>query len=154
MDLEGKVVLITGASQGIGLATARAFAPTGARLALVARSADLLQALAAELTEAGTETIAVPADLCDPCQVRDAIARTVEHFGRRKIALPTFAELGLPGFEDMPYYGIFASSGTSRADIDRFSAALAQVLAHQGQRAGKGSFGQHGYFSSRATIWL
>ena len=52
--------------------------------------------------------------------------------GARQAALPdvpTFAELGLPGFEDMPYYGIFASSGTSRADIDRFSAALAQVLA-------------------------
>lgn len=44
-------------------------------------------------------------------------------------AVPTFAELGLAGFEDMPYYGIFASSGTPRAGIDRFSSALAKVVA-------------------------
>ncbi len=52
--------------------------------------------------------------------------------GARQAALPgvpTFAELGLAGFEEMPYYGFFASSGTPKAGIDRFSVALAQVLA-------------------------
>lgn len=43
--------------------------------------------------------------------------------------VPTFAELGLAGFEDLPYYGIFAPRGTSRAVIDRFSEALAKVTA-------------------------
>jgi tripartite-type tricarboxylate transporter receptor subunit TctC len=43
--------------------------------------------------------------------------------------VPTFAELGLSGFEDVPYYGFFAPAGTPRAAIDRFSDALAKVLA-------------------------
>jgi tripartite-type tricarboxylate transporter receptor subunit TctC len=44
-------------------------------------------------------------------------------------AVPTFAELGLAGFEEMPYYGIFSSGGTPKAVIDRFSSALAKVVA-------------------------
>jgi tripartite-type tricarboxylate transporter receptor subunit TctC len=43
--------------------------------------------------------------------------------------VPTFAELGLSGFEDVPYYGFFAPAGTPKAEIDRFSAALAKVIA-------------------------
>lgn len=52
--------------------------------------------------------------------------------GARQAALPdvpTFAELGLAGFEDVPYYGIFAPAGTPKATLDRFSDALAKVLA-------------------------
>jgi tripartite-type tricarboxylate transporter receptor subunit TctC len=51
---------------------------------------------------------------------------------RRQNALPdvpTFAELGLKGFDDVPYYGFFAPAGTPKPAIDRFSAALARVLA-------------------------
>jgi tripartite-type tricarboxylate transporter receptor subunit TctC len=43
--------------------------------------------------------------------------------------VPTFAELGLAGFEDVPYYGIFAPTGTPKATIDRFSQAVAKVVA-------------------------
>jgi len=43
--------------------------------------------------------------------------------------VPTFAELGLAGFEDIPYYGIFAPAGTPQATIDKFSAAVAKVIA-------------------------
>ncbi len=43
--------------------------------------------------------------------------------------VPTFAELGVAGFEDIPYYGIFAPAGTPQAAIDKFSAALAKVIA-------------------------
>lgn len=52
--------------------------------------------------------------------------------GQRQAALPqvpTFAELGLQGFEDTPYYGFYAPAGTPRGFIDTFSAALAQVVA-------------------------
>ncbi|MDO9115282.1 MAG: Bug family tripartite tricarboxylate transporter substrate binding protein [Polaromonas sp.] len=51
---------------------------------------------------------------------------------KRQAALPdvpTFAELGLAGFEDVPYYGIFAPAGTPRATMDRFAEALAKVIA-------------------------
>jgi tripartite-type tricarboxylate transporter receptor subunit TctC len=43
--------------------------------------------------------------------------------------VPTFTELGLPGFEDVPYYGVFAPVGTPKATIDQFSAALAKVIS-------------------------
>ena len=52
--------------------------------------------------------------------------------GARQTALPdvpTFAELGLAGFEDVPYYAFFAPAGTPQAAIDQFSAALAKVIA-------------------------
>lgn len=52
--------------------------------------------------------------------------------GARQSALPdvpTFAELGLAGFEDVPYYGIFAPTGTPKPVIDRFSEAVAKVIA-------------------------
>lgn len=75
MEVQGKVVLITGASAGIGLATARRFAQAGAKLALVARSAGLLEELADDLRERGTEAIAIPADLCDPAHVEHVADR-------------------------------------------------------------------------------
>jgi tripartite-type tricarboxylate transporter receptor subunit TctC len=43
--------------------------------------------------------------------------------------VPTFAELGLAGFEDVPYYGVFAPTGTPKAVVDRFSDALAKAVA-------------------------
>jgi len=52
--------------------------------------------------------------------------------GKRQAALPdvpTFAELGLAGFEDVPYYGIFAPAGTSKTTIDRFAEAVSKVIA-------------------------
>ena len=52
--------------------------------------------------------------------------------GARQAAVPdvpTFAELGLAGFEDVPYYGFFAPTGTPKAAIDRFGEALAKVIA-------------------------
>jgi len=59
--------------------------------------------------------------------------RMVAVIGAKRQAIlpdvPTFVELGLAGFEDLPYYGIFAPQGTSKAVIDRFSEALAKVIA-------------------------
>ena len=59
--------------------------------------------------------------------------RMVAVIGTKRQAIlpevPTFAELGLAGFEDLPYYGIFAPKGTPKATLDRYSAALAKVIA-------------------------
>ena len=70
MELRGKRVLITGASRGIGEALARGFASRGAHVALVARSESAIELLAAEL--GGT---AHAADLSEPAQVADLVAR-------------------------------------------------------------------------------
>ena len=78
MDMTGKVVLITGASRGIGAATAREFVAAGAKVALIARSADAIDALAGEL---GDAAIAVPCDVADYGSVVDAIGKTESAFG-------------------------------------------------------------------------
>lgn len=77
-SVTGKVMIVTGASSGIGRAVARRFAAEGARLVLVARSADRLGALAAEL---GGETLAVPADLTEPADVGRMVEAARGRFG-------------------------------------------------------------------------
>lgn len=74
-----KTVLITGASRGIGAATARAFAAQGARVALVARSREALSELAGELGEAA---LAIPCDVSRYWEVAAAVDATVKTFGR------------------------------------------------------------------------
>ena len=80
-DFTDKVVVITGASTGIGRATAIAFAQAGARVALAARSAEALAQLAAELG-GSQRALAIPTDVSDPAQCQQLIDRTVEAFGR------------------------------------------------------------------------
>lgn len=72
----GRVVLVTGASSGIGLAAARRFAASGARVLLVARSAEVLDEVVAEIAAAGGSAWAYPCDLTDFDQI-DALATKV-----------------------------------------------------------------------------
>ena len=76
-----QVVLITGASTGIGRATAIAFREAGAKVVLAARSADLLEALARDLG-APQHALAIPTDVADPDQCRALVEQAVAHFGR------------------------------------------------------------------------
>jgi NAD(P)-dependent dehydrogenase (short-subunit alcohol dehydrogenase family) len=84
--LEGKVAWISGATSGIGEATARLFAGEGAKVALIGRRVALSRRIAADLkAQAGGEALPVACDVCSEPQVRDSIRRTVERFGRLDI---------------------------------------------------------------------
>ena len=74
--------LVTGASSGIGAATAKALAAQGAAVALLARRADRLQDLKAEIESAGGTALLVPADVTDAEQVSTAVQRAVAELGR------------------------------------------------------------------------
>ena len=82
ITLPGKVVIVTGASTGLGLIVARQAAEQGARLVLAARGEADLRAAETELRNLGAEVLAVPTDVSDEGQVRTLIARAIERFGR------------------------------------------------------------------------
>ena len=81
MQVQDKVVVITGASMGIGAATAQTFARAGAKLILAARSADKLEEVAGSLPD-GAEPLIVPTDMTDQAQVQALIDRAYGQFGR------------------------------------------------------------------------
>jgi NAD(P)-dependent dehydrogenase (short-subunit alcohol dehydrogenase family) len=81
-SFRGKVVLVTGASSGIGRASALAFAAAGARVALVARRRPLLEEVAELVRAAGSESLVVPADVADRAQVQRCFVSVRDHFGR------------------------------------------------------------------------
>src|ERR1035438_1875973 len=78
MDIDGAVCIVTGASSGIGAATARLLSGLGAQVVLAARRAERLQALAVELRG----SLAVTTDVTVPGQVQRLISQTVETYGR------------------------------------------------------------------------
>lgn len=84
-DLNGTVAIVTGASSGIGEATARSLAAAGATVALVARRKDRLDALAARITQAGGTAFVLPADITDQAAAEAAVAATIREFGRLDI---------------------------------------------------------------------
>ncbi len=86
-ELKGKVALVTGASSGIGAATAKLLAKNGARVVLVARREDRLQQITTEIEDAGGRAISVVADVADEAQVKNAFDRAQQEFGRLDIAV-------------------------------------------------------------------
>lgn len=85
-DFKGLVAFVTGASAGMGAATARAFADNGAAVAIVDLDGDAAERFAAELNAAGHRALAIQCDVSDEAQVENAVTRTVEAFGSLDMA--------------------------------------------------------------------
>jgi 7-alpha-hydroxysteroid dehydrogenase len=85
--LDGKAAIITGAGQGIGAATALAFADSGADVALMARTASDLDAVAEQVRARGRRAVTVPGDVNDLAGLASAVQRTVEELGRLDVVV-------------------------------------------------------------------
>jgi short-subunit dehydrogenase len=98
---EGKVVVVTGASQGIGRALALELSGQGARLVLAARDEQALAAVAAEGAARGAETLVVPTDVTSEPACRALVERTVERFSRLDVLVNNAGIGMLARFEEV-----------------------------------------------------
>lgn len=105
--LTDKVVIITGASSGIGEASARLLADQGCKLTLAARSIDKLERLAGELS---TETLVVGADMTEASDIANMVERTMARFGRIDVMLANA--------------GVYIPGQFAEGDIDAYSMML------------------------------
>jgi NAD(P)-dependent dehydrogenase (short-subunit alcohol dehydrogenase family) len=105
--LEGKVALVTGASSGLGRATALTLARAGADVGLMARSREELESVREEVTKIGRRALALPVDLASVDETAEAVGRTVESLGRVDVLVNaagtdvpgTVEELGIEGWD-------------------------------------------------------
>lgn len=101
-SVTGSVVVITGASSGIGRATALAFAERGAHLVLAARGEDNLREVGNECRERGARVACVPADVCDERQVAALMQAAIDEFGRIDVCVINASVYGYGTFEATP----------------------------------------------------
>jgi len=139
MRIQGKVALITGASEGIGAACARVFEARGARIAIVARNAEKLAAVG------GPGTLRVAGDLTDEGMRQEAVARTVGEFGAIDILINN-AGMGLyaPAWKApmsdtrrMFELNLFAPLALSQLVVPQMQARKSGMIVNIGSIAGK-----------------
>jgi NADP-dependent 3-hydroxy acid dehydrogenase YdfG len=100
--LDGAVALVTGASSGIGEATARALAAKGAKVAVVARRLERLERLAADIGGHGHTALAIGADITDSEEAIGTVNRTVDELGRLDILVNNAGQMLLGPIENAP----------------------------------------------------
>lgn len=96
-NLRDKVAIVTGASSGIGYATAKLFAEEGARVVVTGRRQAALDALVKEIGNAGGDAVSVAGDVKDEALARDLVATAVDHFGGLDIAFNNAGAIGETG---------------------------------------------------------
>jgi NADP-dependent 3-hydroxy acid dehydrogenase YdfG len=101
-SLEGTVALVTGASSGIGEATAVALAAQGAKVAVAARRLERLERLAAEIGRGGHTALAIEADVTDQAQAIEAVGRAVDELGGLDVLVNNAGQMLLGPIENAP----------------------------------------------------
>ncbi len=125
MEIRDRVVLVTGASSGIGLATVRRFAQAGARLALAAHNRERLEQVAEELRAKGTEAQVIFVDLAEIGQAAHAVDETVRQYGRLDILINNagrgvfgaIADVNLPSVQQIFAINVLAPLEAIKAAI-------------------------------------
>src|SRR3954447_5967412 len=161
VDLRNAHAIVTGGSSGIGLAVARLLRERGARLSLVARRRDLLDAAAAELTSAGGEVRVATADVADRDQITMAVAELTDAFGPCDV-LVTSAGVFEPGYfnalddavfretMDVDYFGtLWPVRAVVPAMVERRSGSIVGVSSGAGL---VGVFGYSAYSPAKFAV--
>lgn len=134
--LAGKVALVTGASSGIGEATAVALAAAGAKVAIAARRADRLEALAARIEKAGGTALRIEADVTSNDDVTAMVDKVVTEWGRLDILvnnagvmlLSPAAEAMLDDWRRMIELNLLALMGVTKAALPHLRAAKGHIV--------------------------
>jgi NADP-dependent 3-hydroxy acid dehydrogenase YdfG len=128
--LAGRVALVTGASSGIGVATARALAAAGADVAIAARRQDRLDALARDLEKSGVKALVLAADLLREEENRRIVAATEAHFGRLDILVNNAGVMLLS-----PVDGANSDDWRRMLELNVLAPMVSSQAALQGMRA-------------------
>ncbi|TDC85181.1 SDR family NAD(P)-dependent oxidoreductase [Micromonospora sp. KC606] len=139
-----RVVVVTGASSGIGRAAAREFAGRGDRLVLAARSAESLAEVRHECRQVGAEVRDVPTDVTEPGALDALAATTVAEFGRIDVWLHTAAVMAYGRFEEVPVEvfeqvvrtDLLGAAGAARVALRHFRSARRGTLILTGSVLG------------------
>ncbi|HLJ95464.1 MAG TPA: SDR family oxidoreductase [Gemmataceae bacterium] len=164
--LHDKVILITGASSGIGRASAIRLAGHGARIAAAARSQLTLDEVVGSIRQTGAEALAVPTDVTQAEQCRQAVETTVAHFGRLDALIcsaglsmrTTFEESDLAAMErviQVNFWGTLYSTYYAIPHVKRARGSLVAISSLTGRRGipsyalyGASKFAVHGLYES------
>jgi 3-oxoacyl-[acyl-carrier protein] reductase len=163
-DLDGKAVLITGASTGIGAALARAFAAQGAMVGLhYNSSADAAKKLAEEITAAGGKVHLVKADMMSEAEIRAAVRETAEAFGRLDglinnaggmVRRVSYADMGVADYDeimDLNAKSVIVASNEAIPHLKKqggFIIHTSSIAARNGASGGAGLYGSSKAFVS------
>lgn len=160
--LDGRVVLVAGASSGMGRATALAAAAAGARVGLTARRGDALAELGAAIERDGGGAVWTPGDATDPGVAAEAVARTADRFGRVDVLVNSVGmnipRRALPELTAEAWRGLIASNldaayVLTQAVLPTFRAQAEGLLIHIASSAAKrGDASGVGYQASKAGV--
>jgi 3-oxoacyl-[acyl-carrier protein] reductase len=161
LSLEGRVALVTGAARGIGAATALALAEAGARVALVDRDAEGIDRTADAIGRAGSDALAIPADVTDAPAIERAVDAVMAEWGRLDVLVNNAgivrdATLGKVSDDDWTATLDVNLRGTmigTRAALRPMRAAgSGRILSATSVVARMGNYGQTAYAASKAGI--